>query len=174
MIKTKIPGFELRFAEPADVPLILQFIKELAEYEKLAHEVMATEEVLQKSLFGSKGAEVLLGYFQEQPVSFALFFHNFSTFVGRSGIYLEDLFVKPEMRRKGIGHAMLSYLAELAKERNCGRLEWWVLNWNEIAINFYKKLGAVPMNEWTVYRVAGQALIDLGEEFMGSGEEKNR
>lgn len=175
MIKTKIPGFEIRFAEETDVPLVLQFIKELAEYEKLAHEVIATEEVLQESLFGSRqGAEVLIGYFKEQPVSFALFFHNFSTFVGRSGIYLEDLFVKPEMRGKGIERIMLSYLAELAKERNCSRLEWWVLDWNETATNFYKKLGAVPMDEWTVYRVTGQALIDLGEEFSSSGEkEKN-
>lgn len=169
MIETKIPGFvEMRFAEQADVPLVLQFIKELAEYEKLANEVIATEEILQESLFGSRqGAEVLLGYFEKQPVSFALFFHNFSTFLGRSGIYLEDLFVKPEMRGKGIGRVMLSYLAELARERSCGRLEWWVLDWNETAISFYKKLGAVPMDEWTVYRVTGQALTDLSEEFGG-------
>ncbi|WP_199197558.1 GNAT family N-acetyltransferase [Chroococcidiopsis sp. CCALA 051] len=166
MIKTKILNFEMRFAEPDDVPLVLQFIKELAEYEQLSHEVVATEAILRESLFGDrKGAEVILGYYQKQPVSFALFFHNFSTFLGRAGIYLEDLYVKPEMRGRGIGRVMLSYLAYLAQERNCGRLEWWVLDWNETAINFYQKLGAVPMNEWTVFRVTDRSLIDLAQEF---------
>jgi GNAT superfamily N-acetyltransferase len=106
-----------------------------------------------------------LVYYQKQPVSLALFFHNFSTFLGRAGIYLEDLYVKPEMRGRGIGRVMLSYLAQLARERNCGRLEWWVLDWNETAINFYQKLGAVPMDEWTVFRVTDRALTDLAEEF---------
>jgi GNAT superfamily N-acetyltransferase len=166
MIETKILNFEMRFAEPDDVPLVLQFIKELAEYEQLSHEVVATEDMLRESLFGNrKGAEVLLGYYENQPVSFALFFHNFSTFLGRAGIYLEDLYVKPEMRGRGIGRVMLSYLAYLAQERNCGRLEWWVLDWNETAINFYQKLGAVPMNEWTVFRVTDRSLIDLAQEF---------
>ncbi|URD51897.1 GNAT family N-acetyltransferase [Chroococcidiopsis sp. CCNUC1] len=166
MIETKILNFEMRFAEPDDVPLVLQFIKELAEYEQLSHEVFATEAILRESLFGDrKGAEVILGYYQKQPVSFALFFHNFSTFLGRAGIYLEDLYVKPEMRGRGIGRVMLSYLAHIAKERNCGRLEWWVLDWNETAINFYQKLGAVPMNEWTVFRVTDRSLIDLAQEF---------
>jgi GNAT superfamily N-acetyltransferase len=166
MIETKILNFEMRFAEPDDVPLVLQFIKELAEYEQLNHEVVATEAILRESLFGDrKGAEVILGYYQKQPVSFALFFHNFSTFLGRAGIYLEDLYVKPEMRGRGIGRVMLSYLAYLAQERNCGRLEWWVLDWNETAINFYQKLGAVPMNEWTVFRVTDRSLIDLAQEF---------
>ncbi|MDZ4874333.1 MAG: hypothetical protein CLLPBCKN_003729 [Chroococcidiopsis cubana SAG 39.79] len=166
MIETKILNFEMRFAEPDDVPLVLQFIKELAEYEQLSHEVVATEAILRESLFGDrKGAEVILGYYQKQPVSFALFFHNFSTFLGRAGIYLEDLYVKPEMRGRGIGRVMLSYLAYLAQERNCGRLEWWVLDWNETAINFYQKLGAVPMNEWTVFRVTDRSLIDLAQEF---------
>lgn len=166
MIPTKIPEFELRFAEPADVPLILQLIQELAEYEQLGHEVVATEAILQESLFGScRVAEVLLGYFQGEPVSFALFFHNFSTFLGRPGLYLEDLFVKSELRGRGIGRVMLSYLAQLAKARHCGRLEWWVLDWNQPAINFYKKLGAVSMDEWTVFRVTGSALDDLSAEF---------
>ncbi|PSB45152.1 GNAT family N-acetyltransferase [Cyanosarcina cf. burmensis CCALA 770] len=165
-METKILNFEMRFAEPDDVPLVLQFIKELAEYEQLSHEVVATEDMLRESLFGNrKGAEVLLGYYENQPVSFALFFHNFSTFLGRAGIYLEDLYVKPEMRGRGIGRVMLSYLAYLAQERNCGRLEWWVLDWNETAINFYQKLGAVPMNEWTVFRVTDRSLIDLAQEF---------
>ncbi|PSB62881.1 GNAT family N-acetyltransferase [Chroococcidiopsis cubana CCALA 043] len=165
-METKILNFEMRFAEPDDVPLVLQFIKELAEYEQLSHEVVATEAILRESLFGDrKGAEVILGYYQKQPVSFALFFHNFSTFLGRAGIYLEDLYVKPEMRGRGIGRVMLSYLAYLAQERNCGRLEWWVLDWNETAINFYQKLGAVPMNEWTVFRVTDRSLIDLAQEF---------
>lgn len=172
MIPTRIPEFELRFAEPADVPLVLQFIRELAEYEQLGHEVVATEAILQESLFEARrGAEVLLGYFQGEPVSFALFFHNFSTFLGRSGIYLEDLFVRPAMRSRGIGRVMLSYLAQLAQERNCGRLEWWVLDWNEPAIQFYKKLGAVPMDEWTVFRVTGQALTALGAEFANAAGE---
>jgi GNAT superfamily N-acetyltransferase len=154
--------FFIRPATVDDTPLILQFIKELAAYEKLLHEVVATEKLLQETLFGEhKNAEVVLGYLDDKPVSFALFFHNFSTFLGRPGIYLEDLFVKPEVRGKGIGQIMLSYLAKLAKERNCGRLEWWVLDWNEAAINFYKRLGAKPMDEWTVHRVTGEALDDL-------------
>jgi GNAT superfamily N-acetyltransferase len=166
MISTPLPGFTLRFAEPADVPLILQLIKELAEYEQLGPEVVATEAILQESLFGTRpGAEVLLGYFQGEPVSFALFFHNFSTFLGRPGLYLEDLFVKAEMRGRGMGRMMLSYLAQLAQDRNCGRLEWWVLDWNQPAIRFYKKLGAVPMDEWTVFRVTEQALVELSAEF---------
>lgn len=166
MIKTKILNFEMRFAQSQDVPLILQFIKELAEYEQLTHEVVATEEMLLEALFGErKRAEVILGYYQQQPVSFVLFFHNFSTFLGRAGIYLEDLYVKPEMRGRGFGRVMLSYLAHLAQERNCGRLEWWVLDWNETAIGFYQKLGAVPMDEWTVFRVTDQSLINLAKEF---------
>jgi GNAT superfamily N-acetyltransferase len=144
------------------VPLILNFIKELAEYEKLLHEVVATEKILKQNLFGVKPqAEVVIGYLDENPVSFALFFHNFSTFLGRYGLYLEDLFVRPEARGKGIGQKMLAYLAYLAKQRNCGRFEWWVLDWNETAIGFYKRLGAKAMDEWTVYRVTGQALDKL-------------
>lgn len=154
--------FEIKPATPADIPLILQFIKELAEYEKLAHEVVATEEILRNNLFTKHShAEVILGYLNEEPVSFALYFHNFSTFLGRPGIYLEDLFVRPSVRSQGIGQKMLAYLAKLAKERDCGRFEWWVLDWNKPAINFYQRIGAKPMDEWTVYRLSGQALDDL-------------
>jgi len=138
----------------------------LAEYEKLTHEVVATEELLRETLFGDRPvAEVILGHFDGEPVGFALFFHNYSTFLGRPGIYLEDLFVKPEMRRKGFGRIMLSYVARLAKERRCGRLEWSVLDWNEPALKFYKSIGAVPMDEWTTQRVTGNALDLLAAEF---------
>jgi GNAT superfamily N-acetyltransferase len=155
---------DIRFATEADIPLILAFIKELAEYERLSHEVVATEETLRETLFGERRvAEVLLGYADGSPVAFALFFHNFSTFLGRPGIYLEDLFVRPEHRGLGFGKEMLRYLARIARERNCGRLEWWVLDWNESAIQFYKSLGAAPMDEWTVYRVAGDALDELAD-----------
>ena len=154
--------FEIKPATISDVPLILSFIKELAEYEKLSHEVVATEDILRETLFGDKPhAEAIIGYFNSLPVSFALFFHNFSTFLGRPGIYLEDLFVKPEVRGQGIGLKMLKYISRLAKERKCGRLEWWVLDWNETAIAFYKKLGAKAMDEWTVYRMTGEALENL-------------
>lgn len=157
---------KIRFAISSDVPLILQFIKELAEYEQLLNEVVATEEILQETLFGSKShAEVLIGYLDEKPVSFALFFHNFSTFLGKPGIYLEDLYVKPEARGQGIGKIMLAYLAKLAKDRKCGRLEWWVLDWNEAAIKFYKSIAAKAMDEWTVYRVTNQALDDLADSY---------
>ena len=155
-------NFKIKSASIKEVPLILQFINELAEYEKLVHEVVATEEDLTKTLFGPHPyAEVVIGYLEENPVSFALFFHNYSTFLGKPGIYLEDLYVKPEARGKGIGHKMLQYLAKLAKERGAGRLEWWVLDWNTHAIEFYRRLGAKPMDEWTVFRVTGEALDTL-------------
>ncbi|MBV8801407.1 MAG: GNAT family N-acetyltransferase [Gammaproteobacteria bacterium] len=154
--------FEIKAATAQDVPLILSFIKELAGYEKLLHEVVATEDILKETLFGGQGyAEVILGYLNQAPVSFALYFHNFSTFLGRPGIYLEDLFVKLEARGKGIGQKMLAYLAFLAKSRKCGRLEWGVLDWNETAIGFYKRIGAKAMDEWTVYRVTDQSLDNL-------------
>ncbi len=138
---------EIRTATEADVPLILSLIKELAEYERLFHEVSATEDVLRESLFGERqGAEALIGYHERAPAGFALFFHNFSTFLGRPGIYLEDLYVRSEFRGKGVGRAMLVYLAKLAKERNCGRLEWSVLDWNEPAISLYRSIGAAPMD----------------------------
>ena len=155
-------SLEIKCATIKDVPLILSFIKELAEYEKLLHEVVATEAILQETLFGEKAhAEVIIGYIDEQPVSIALFFHNFSTFLGRPGIYLEDLFVRPAFRGRGIGHKMLAYLAKLAKSRKCGRLEWWVLNWNKTAIEFYQRIGAKPMDEWTVYRLTSEKFDSL-------------
>jgi GNAT superfamily N-acetyltransferase len=153
---------EIRPATEDDVPIILSLIRELAEYERLSHEVVATEGLLRESLFGERrGAEVLIACCKGAPAGFALFFHSFSTFLGRPGIYLEDLYVKPEFRGRGIGRALLTHLARLAKERGCGRLEWAVLDWNEPAIKLYKSIGAVPMDEWTVYRVTGEALETL-------------
>ncbi len=151
-----------RFAAAEDTPLILSFVRELAEYEKLSHEVVATEEALRDSLFGERPfAEVLLTFVEDEPAGFALFFHNFSTFLGKPGIYLEDLYVRPEHRGTGAGRALLSYLARLAVERGCGRLEWWVLDWNEPAVGFYKRIGALAMDDWTVYRLTGDALERL-------------
>ena len=151
-----MPSPEIKAATEDDVPLILSFIRELAEYERLSYEVVATEDLLRESLFGERrGTEVLIGYHGGAPAGFALFFHNFSTFVGRPGIYLEDLYVKPELRGLGVGRALLIHVARLAKERNCGRLEWSVLDWNEPAIRFYESMGAVSMDESTVYRVTG-------------------
>ena len=151
--------------EPAtekDLSLILSFIKGLAEYERLADKVVATEEILKESLFGRRRyAEVLIARYNGEPAGFALFFHNYSTFLARPGIYLEDLFVVPDMRGKGIGRALLVRLSKLSIERNCGRLEWSVLDWNELAINFYKKVGAVPLSDWTVFRLTGEALEKL-------------
>ncbi len=155
-------GTRIREATEEDVPLILSLIRELAEYEKLSDEVVATEDGLQDSLFGERRyAEVLIAEHDGAPAGFALFFHNFSTFLGKPGLYLEDLYVKPAFRGAGIGKKLLVSLASLAKGRGCGRLEWWVLDWNEPSIGFYMKLGAVPMEDWTVYRVTGQALEDL-------------
>lgn len=162
---TKLNNFKLRFAERRDVPLILEFIRELANYEKMLHEVVATEEVLIESLFERKIAEVIIGEYENKPVAFAVFFYNFSTFVGRPGIYLEDIYVKPKMRGKGIGKIILSFLAKLAIERNCGRLEWSCLDWNEPSIQFYKQMGAVQMDEWTVYRLHDKALNKLAIKF---------
>lgn len=153
---------EIRPATEDDVPIILSLIRELAEYERLSHEVVATEGLLRESLFGERrGAEVLIACCKGAPAGFALFFHSFSTFLGRPGIYLEDLYVKPKFRGRGIGRALLAHLARLAKECGCGRLEWAVLDWNEPAIKLYKSIGAVPMDEWTVYRVTGEALETL-------------
>ncbi|HEX2944978.1 MAG TPA: GNAT family N-acetyltransferase [Clostridia bacterium] len=152
---------DIRFADKKDVPLILAFIKSLAGYERMLGEVVATEEILMDSLFVRKAAEVAIAEYAGEPAGFALFFHNFSTFLGRPGIYLEDLFVKPEFRGKGIGKALLSFLAKLVIERKCGRLEWACLDWNEPSIRFYRQLGAVPMEDWTVYRVTGAALQEL-------------
>jgi GNAT superfamily N-acetyltransferase len=144
----------LRVATAEDIPLILGFIKQLAEYEKLAHEVTATEESLRANLFGERQtAEVILAFEGDEPAGFALFFHNFSTFVGKPGIYLEDLFVRPKFRARGYGKALMIHLARIAQERDCGRFEWWVLNWNTPSIEFYRRLGAKPMSDWTVQRL---------------------
>ena len=160
-----MPELAIRAALEEDAPLILQLIKELAEYEKLSHEVVATEGSLRKSLFGERRfAEALIGEIDGKPAGFALFFHNFSTFLGRPGIYLEDLYVRPEFRGSGLGRALLVYLARVAQERGCGRLEWSVLDWNEPAIGFYKSVGAAPVEGWTGYRVTGEALEELGGE----------
>jgi len=155
----------LRRATRADVPLVLRFIRELADYEKLAHEVVATEELLAEQLFGERpGAEVIFAEVAGEAVGFALFFHNFSTFLGRRGLYLEDLYVRPQARGRGLGRALLAELAGIALERGCGRLEWSVLDWNEQALGFYRRLGAVSMSDWTVQRLAGEALRRLANE----------
>ena len=154
---------EFRYAEEKDVSLILYFIKELADYEKMLDEVVATEEILREWLFKKNKAEVIFAMEDGKEVGFALFFHNFSTFLGRSGVYLEDLYVKPEYRGKGYGKALLKKLAAIAVERGCGRLEWWCLDWNKPSIDFYLSLGAEPMNDWTVYRIAGDTLNKLAE-----------
>ncbi len=152
----------IRPASEHEVPVILQFIRDLARYEHLEHELVATEESLRATLFGSRPfAEVAFACLEGEPVGFALFFHNYSTFLGRPGIYLEDLFVRPEARGKGVGRKLLTWLAATAVSRNCGRLEWAVLNWNEPSIRFYRNLGAVPLDEWTTYRVTGPALLQL-------------
>jgi GNAT superfamily N-acetyltransferase len=166
MIATPIPGFELRHATVEDVPVILEFIRGLAEYERLADRVVATEELLRRHLFGERpAAEAVIGYFRGEPVGFALFFSNFSTFLAQPGIYLEDLFVKPEHRGSGFGKVLLTYLAKLACDRGCGRLEWSVLDWNEPAIQFYRKIGAVALDQWTGQRVTGEALNKLAAGF---------
>ncbi len=155
--------FELRFASEKDVPLILQLIRELAEYEGLLHEVVATGEILTEWLFVKKKAEVLIGEYGGQPVGYALFFHNFSTFLGRAGIYLEDLYVRPEYRGRGYGKAFFRKLAQITVERGCGLLEWWCLDWNQPSIDFYLSLGAEPMEDWTVYRLTGDTLAELAK-----------
>jgi GNAT superfamily N-acetyltransferase len=166
MIKTSIPGFFLRHAEVTDVPLILDLIKGIAAYEKLSHEVVATEALLKENLFGEKRfAEVVLGYENDTPVGFALFFHNFSTFTGRPGLYLEDLFVYEQYRGKGYGKALLLFLAKIAQERHCSRFEWVVLDWNTPAIDFYNSLGAKQMKEWVITRVAGGDISRLAEKY---------
>ncbi|MEA2554169.1 MAG: hypothetical protein QOJ65_2345 [Fimbriimonadaceae bacterium] len=160
-----MPDLLLRDATEADVPLILQFIKDLAEYERLSDSVVATEDTLRATLFGAHPyAEVIIAEWQGEPAGFALFFHNYSTFLSKPGIFLEDLFVKPELRGHGIGKALLRRLASIATERGCGRLEWAVLDWNEPSIKFYQSLGAKPMDDWIIYRLTGDALHTLGEE----------
>jgi GNAT superfamily N-acetyltransferase len=155
----------LRPATPSDVPLILHFIRGLAEYERLAHECVATEQQLHRTLFGERpSAEVVLAFVGTEPAGFALFFHNYSTFLAQPGLYLEDLYVEPQMRGHGVGHALLAHLAAIAESRECGRFEWSVLDWNVDAIGFYEKLGARGMHDWTVYRLTGDALRRLADE----------
>lgn len=163
MVSTKL---NIRIAEEKDAELIFHLISELAEYEKMSNEMVTDVDTLQESLFGERQfAETIIAEYEGSPVGFALFFHNFSTFVGRPGIYLEDLFVKPDYRGKGIGAALFTTVAKLAEERNCGRMEWSVLDWNEPAINFYKKLGAVAMKEWSTYRLDEKTLESISEKY---------
>lgn len=152
-------SISIRSATPADIPLVLSLIRELADYERLSHAVTATEDLLHHHLFGPRpAAECLIGELDGEPQGFALFFTNFSTFLAKPGIYLEDLYVRPAARGRGLGAALLTRLAALAVERGCGRLEWAVLDWNQPAIDFYRKLGAAPMDDWTIYRLTGDAL----------------
>lgn len=151
-----------RFATREDTQLILDFILALAAYEHMEDQVVATPELLQHWLFDKEKAEVIFAMEGDQEVGFALFFHNFSTFLGRAGVYLEDLYVKPEYRGKGYGKGLLTKLGQIANQRGCGRLEWWCLDWNKPSIDFYRSMGAVPMDEWTVYRITGKTLEDMG------------
>lgn len=158
-------GLTIRSATIDDAPLVLMLIRGLAEYERLAHEAVATEADIRESLFGTRpAAEVLIAETGGEPAGFALFFHNYSTFLGRRGLYLEDLFVFPAFRGRGIGRALMVRLAQIAVERNCGRFEWWVLAWNEPSIRFYESLGARAMSDWTVYRLTGEPLKQLARE----------
>lgn len=168
MIETRIPGLSLRLATANDVPQILSFIRQLAEYEKLLDMVVADEAKLSATLFGEKAyAEVVIADYQGKPAGFALFFHNYSTFLAKPGIYLEDLFVDPALRGLGIGKALITYLATLAVERDCGRLEWAVLDWNQPAIDFYQSLGAQMLHDWRVNRVTGETLHVMADMFPG-------
>lgn len=164
-VETPLRGFRIRPAAVEDTALVLEFIRELAHYERLSHEVVASEALLRETLFGERRvAEVVLGFLDADPVGFALFFPSFSTFLGRPGIYLEDLYVRPQVRGRGIGRALLAHVARIALERGSGRLEWSVLDWNTPALRFYESVGAKPMREWTVQRVSGAALEALADE----------
>ncbi len=162
---TGIEGFTIRFATEKDTGLILEFIKGLAAYEKMLEEVVATEKGLQETLFEKRQAEVVIGEEEGGPVGFALFFHNYSTFLGKANLYLEDLFVLPKYRGKGYGKTLLAFLGKIALDRDCGRLDWWCLDWNTSSIDFYKEMGAEAMDEWTVYRVQGENLKRLAGIF---------
>ena len=164
-MKTKIKGFSIRKAMESDIDLLLELIRGLAKYEKMEDDCVATKEVLWNSLFERGAAEAVIGEYNGEAVGFAIYFHNFSTFLAKPGIYLEDLFVKPEMRGLGFGKALLSYLAKLAVDTDCGRMEWTCLNWNEPSIRFYRGMGARPMSEWTTYREEGESLKKLAGEF---------
>ncbi len=155
-------NFSIRSGSDADVPLILRLIRELADYERAPRDAVATEDQLREVLYGANpAAEVLLAFEDEEPIGFAVYFFNFSTWLGRPGLYLEDLFVRPQVRGHGYGRALLQRLAQLAQDRGCGRMEWAVLNWNEPAIQFYNKLGAKPMDDWTVYRLTSEGIANL-------------
>jgi GNAT superfamily N-acetyltransferase len=157
-------NFTIRAASVADTPIILQLIRDLATYERAPNDVTATEDQLKGVLFGDNPlAEVLIAREGDEPIGFAVFFHNFSTWLGRPGLYLEDLFVKPEKRGKGYGRALLVHLAGIARDRGCGRMEWAVLDWNDSAIQFYRKLGAKPLDEWTVFRLTGEEIATLAQ-----------
>ena len=152
----------IRMADPTDLPVILAFIESLAEYERLRDACVATEEKLRETLFGDRpAAEVIIARIGGRPMGFALFFHNYSTFLAQKGLFLEDLFVKPDARGRGVGDALLAALAQIALDRDCGRLEWSVLDWNDLAIGFYKRIGAKPMDEWTTFRLTGPSLREL-------------
>ena len=164
MKEEPVTEFRIRAATPDDIALVLAFVRELAEYERLSHLVSATEARLRESLFGGHpGAEVVLGFAGDTPAGFAVYFHNFSTFLGVKGLWLEDLYVRPEMRRRGYGRALLLHVARVARKRGCGRFEWAALDWNEPAIRFYKSLGAVALDDWTIFRVTGPALEKLAD-----------
>src|SRR3954471_19166573 len=154
-------NFRLHHATENELPIVLALIKDLAEYEKLSHAVVATEKILRESLFERRAAEAVIGYAGDEPAGFAIYFRTFSTFLGVPGMYLEDLYVIPKFRRQGLGHQLLTHLARIADERGYGRIEWSVLDWNELAIGFYKSLGATPMDEWTVFRLQGDSLRKL-------------
>ena len=172
-IATTIPEFEIRQATAGDCELILALIRELAEYERLAHEVVATADSLREAMFGDRPcADAVIGEYQGQAVGYALFFNNFSTFTGRPGIYLEDIYVKPEMRGRGFGKCLLAYLARMAVDRNWTRVEWSVLDWNEPSIQFYRSIGAIPMDEWTVQRLHGPALEAFAREFSSTATKE--
>jgi len=160
-----LPNFHIEPATERDVPVVLRLIQGIAEYEKLSHEVLATEARLRASLFGPRPtAEAVIAYADAEPVGFAIFFHNFSTFLGQRGMYLEDLFVQPEWRKQGLGRRLMAHVAKVAVERGCGRMEWAVLDWNAPAIRFYQSLGARGMDEWTVYRLTGSDLEKLASQ----------
>lgn len=155
--------FSIRFANPKDIPVILELIRELASYENLLHMVVADEKLLDEWVFQKKVAEVIIGEINNTVVGFSLFFHNFSTFLGKPGIYIEDVYVKKEYRHQGLGKSFFRFIAQLARERGCGRMEWSVLDWNKSAIQFYQSLGAEPLNEWTFYRLTGEGIQSLAE-----------
>ena len=167
IVATALPEFIIRSATSADSQLLLGFIKELAQYEKLSHAVVASSAILEQNLFGERPyAEVLIAEFQGQAIGYALFFHSFSTFTGRPGIYVEDIYVQPQLRGNGFGKNLMSYIARLAIERNCSRMEWSVLDWNEPSIQFYRSIGAVAMDGWSVQRLDGAALGNFAAEFI--------